>query len=118
MDKFDRLIDLVQELRGESSQRQFARQIGVSEATVRFWESRLSWPGTENLQKLAVLKGWTLDGINTYLEKGESPRSASLSRILAEVSSLSEAEAVLVAQAALEIVANKQFSPDRRRDIA
>jgi ribosome-binding protein aMBF1 (putative translation factor) len=109
MDKFDRLINLVQELRGNLSQRGFARKLSVSEATVRFWESRLAWPGTDNLKKLAALKGWTLDDLQAYLERGENPPSSDLVQLLAEVRRLSGAEAMQVAQVALETIASKGF---------
>lgn len=107
MDKFERLVNLVQELRGDLSQRRFAQKLGVSDATVRFWESRLVWPGTENLQKLAAMKGWSLDSLQAYLERGETPCSVNLSQLLAQVRNLSSAEAVQVAQVALEIIASK-----------
>lgn len=107
MDRFERLVNLVQDLRGSTSQRGFARSLGVSEATVRFWESGVAWPGLDNLQKLAKMKGWTLDSLQAYLERGEIPARVDLSQLLAEVRMLSSAEAVQVAQAALETVANK-----------
>ena len=55
--KSKRLATLIQELRGSQSQRQFAKQLGVSRSSVNFWESHIAWPETENLGKLAALKG-------------------------------------------------------------
>ncbi|MEM6403916.1 MAG: helix-turn-helix transcriptional regulator [Cyanobacteria bacterium P01_D01_bin.116] len=55
--KAERLAELIKELRGATSQRRFSQQLGVSKSSVNFWESGLSFPDTENLEKLANFKG-------------------------------------------------------------
>lgn len=105
--KSDRLVDLVRELRGDLSQRQLAKKLGVSDSSVHFWEAGTAWPGTQNLKKLAKMKGWTLDELQAYLE-GEVPRrSLSVQQLLAEVRSLPFSEAAQVAKVALETMAIK-----------
>ncbi len=111
---FDRLELLLQELRGDLSQRQFAKELGVTHSTVQSWEAKLSWPGTPNLKKLASLKGWSLDQLQAYLEGelAETPTAdrveLSISRILLAVRLLPFEAAAQVAQVALETMAVKK----------
>ena len=83
-----RLAALVQELRGSISQGQFAKKLGVGRSTVTFWESCLSYPEANNLQKLAHLKGWTLEELQTYLIEGKSPTEDPLEQILRKMRTL------------------------------
>ena len=89
-----RLSNLVQELRGSSSQGRFAKRIGVGRSTVTFWESSLSYPEADNLQKLAHLKGWTLEQLQNYLVKGELPTEEPVEQILRKIQTL-PSEAVI-----------------------
>src|SRR4028118_502392 len=86
--KSKRLATLIQELRGSQSQRQFAKRLGVSPSSVNFWESHIAWPETENLEKLAALKGWSLSLLQTYLVEGELPSEDPLEQVLKTVRSL------------------------------
>ena len=109
--RFDRLVLLLQQLRGDLSQRQFAKELGVTHSTVQSWEAKLSWPGTQNLKKLASLKVCSLDQLEAYLEgdlvevtlgdRVELP----ISRILLAVRSLPFDAAAQVAKVALETMA-------------
>jgi transcriptional regulator with XRE-family HTH domain len=111
--RFDRLGLLLQELRGDLSQRQFAKEMGVTHSTVQSWEAKLSWPGTQNLKKLADLRGWSLDQLQSYLEGNLVEVSAldwaeiPISRILLAVRSLPFEGAAQVAKVALETMAIK-----------
>lgn len=112
--KFDRLVLLLQELRGNLSQRQFAKELGVTHSTVQAWEAKLSWPGTQNLKKLASLKGCTLDQLQTYLEEDlagvpsvDGVKELPISRILLAVRSLTFEGAAQVAKVAVETMAIK-----------
>jgi len=105
--KSERLASLVRELRGDLSQRQFAKKLGVSDSSVYFWESRMAWPGTPNLKKLAKMKEWTLDELQTYLEGEVYKQTLTVQQLLAEVRSLPFEDAVQVAKVALETIATK-----------
>ena len=112
--RLDRLVLLLEELRGNLSQRQFAKELGVTHSTVQAWEAKLSWPGTQNLKKLASLRGCTLDQLQTYLEEGlvevpavEEVKELPISRILLAVRSLPFEGAAQVAKVALETMAIK-----------
>ena len=103
--KSKRLATLIQELRGSQSQRQFAKQLGVSRSSVNFWESHIAWPETENLEKLAALKGWTLSHLQTYLIEGELPSEDPLEQVLKTVRSLPLEALAKVATVAVETLA-------------
>lgn len=87
-DKAKRLADLVKELRGSLSQNQFSKKLGVNRSTINFWESGQAYPEAENLQKLAHLKGWTLEEIQFYLLKGQLPSEDPLEQILRKIRTL------------------------------
>lgn len=117
----ERLANLLKELRGERSQRSFAKLLGVSNQAVQNWEKQRAWPDDENLQRLAELKGWTLEQLKTHLN-GETTADESVScaevskdselplyvqQLLAEVRALPFQAAAKVAQVALETMAAK-----------
>ncbi len=89
-----RLSALVKELRGSISQGQFAKKLGIGRSTISFWESCLSYPEADNLQKLAHLKGWTLEELQTYLVEGILPTEDPLEQILRKIQTL-PSEAVI-----------------------
>ena len=113
--KNERLARLVAELRGSKSQRQFAKELGVSQSSVRFWESKLAWPDTENLDKLAALSGWSLSDLQTYLIKGELLDSEPLEQILNKVRALSLEAVAQVAAVAVETLAERSIASQTSR---
>ena len=116
-----RLANLLRELRGERSQRSFAKLLGVSNQAVQNWEKERTWPDDDNLQRLAELKGWTPKQLQGYLEGqpradeavnyteiGEThERSPYVQQLLAEVRMLPFKAAAEVAKVALETMAAK-----------
>lgn len=116
-----RLANLVKELRGERSQRSFAKLLGVSNQAVQNWEKERTWPDDDNLQRLADLKGWTPKQLQAYLEAepqanegvncanvgDTSDPALNVQRLLAEVRALPFQGAVQVAKVALETMAIK-----------
>jgi transcriptional regulator with XRE-family HTH domain len=108
--KTERLARIVAELRGSKSQRQFAKELGVSQSSVRFWESHLAWPETENLEKLAALRGWSLSDLQAYLVDGELPEEEPLEQVLRTVRSLPLEAVARVAAVAVETLAKKSLA--------
>lgn len=62
-----RLSEAVHEIRGDQSQRQFARRMQVSQSTVQQWENGKNVPSLENLEKIARLKGMLVEDFVAYL---------------------------------------------------
>ncbi|MEM7595950.1 MAG: helix-turn-helix domain-containing protein [Mastigocoleus sp.] len=108
--KAQRLAKLIKQLRGDASQRRFSEQLGVSKSSVNFWESGLSFPDTENLEKLATYKGWTLAQLQDYLTKGELPSDDSLQQILTQLRSLPTDAVVKIVSVGVETLASRSQS--------
>jgi transcriptional regulator with XRE-family HTH domain len=113
--KAKRLTTFIQELRGSQSQRQLAKQLGVSQGSVNLWESGQSLPDTENLDKLAALRGWSLSDLQAYLVKGDLPDREPLEHILNTVRSLPLEAVAQVAAVAVETLANRSISNQTSR---
>lgn len=101
----ERLASLLRELRGTLSQNAFAKKLDVNRSTVTLWESCATWPEPKNLQKLAQLKGWNLEQIQFYLEKGQIPSSDRLEEILHQVRLLPSDAVAKIGAVALETLA-------------
>ena len=111
--KAKRLTTLVQNLRGSLSQGQFAKKLGVNRSTVTSWESREAYPEVDNLQKLANLKGWTLEEIQFYLLQGELPTEDPLEQILRKIRTLPSESLVQVAAVASTALAERIGSTEK-----
>jgi transcriptional regulator with XRE-family HTH domain len=75
----ERLSSLVKKLRGEKSQRQFAKVLGVSYAAVRSWEESESMPGLNSLEKIAAYSNQTVEELLEYLKNEGKDQSKILS---------------------------------------
>ena len=106
-DKAKRLASLVQELRGSLSQSQFSKKLGVGRSTVNFWESGQAYPEPSNLQKLAYLKGWTLEQIQAYLHEGELPTEDPVEQMLRKIRTLPSESVAQVAAFASATLAER-----------
>lgn len=62
-----RLAQFIKELRGDASQREFAKVLGISYTTIQDWEKQIRLPSPKNLQRLSQLKGWTQAELLNYL---------------------------------------------------
>ena len=63
-----RFADLVRNLRSNRKLRSFAQLVGVSHPTVIAWEKCEVEPRRENLERIAELRGESLDQLLSYLE--------------------------------------------------
>lgn len=101
------LAILLKEVRGERSLREFAELIGATHVSLRAWESGKGEPRMRVLGKIAQMKGWTLDQMESYLEGGQMPSEPQVQQLLAQIRSLPFSEAAQVAQVALETMSVK-----------
>lgn len=95
--KIDRLQKLIEELKQNGqSKRNVAKLVGVTHTTVNKWAKGEAFPETDSLQKLADIRGCSLNALRKYLENGieteDSEEFLSLesqiNRIVAEVERL------------------------------
>jgi transcriptional regulator with XRE-family HTH domain len=69
------LAELLRELRGSETQRQFAKRLGTSYTSIQDWEKQIRLPSEKNLQRIAQSKGWTYEELILFLF-GNDARSA------------------------------------------
>ncbi len=63
-----RLANLIREARGDISQRQFAKMIGVSQTSVSDWEKGTYFPNLENAEAIARRLGISLSDFVAQIE--------------------------------------------------
>lgn len=61
------LAELLRELRGSETQRQFAKRLGTSYTSIQDWEKQIRLPSEKNLQRIAQLKDWTYEELILFL---------------------------------------------------
>jgi transcriptional regulator with XRE-family HTH domain len=69
------LAELLRELRGSETQRQFAKRLGTSYTSIQDWEKQIRLPSEKNLLRIAQLKDWTYEELILFLF-GNDARSA------------------------------------------
>jgi transcriptional regulator with XRE-family HTH domain len=95
----EKLAELIRQLRGDQSQRSFAKTLGVSFASIQSWENGDAMPSTENLAVIAQKSGYTLQGLIAYLEDRPIPKNASIEEIVMQIKSLPLRQLALVERA-------------------
>ena len=106
-DKAKRLAGVIKELRGTLSQNQFSKKLGVGRSTVNFWESGQAYPDPSNLQKLAHLKAWSLEELQSYLLHGELPTEDPVEQMLRKIRTLPSESVAQVAAFASATLAER-----------
>lgn len=88
-----RLARLIKELRGQRTQREFAKLLGTSYTAVQDWEKQIRLPKEENLRRIAQLKGWTHEELLCHLflpnPGSETTLTSSLKILIAQIQNLS-----------------------------
>jgi len=90
-----RLRDLLKQLRGNTSVREYCRNVKICTYSAwGGWEKMESEPKIQNYEAIAELKGWTLQQLYTYLKTGspEEPDKISLKRLYEIVGQLRKEE--------------------------
>ncbi|MEH1786536.1 MAG: helix-turn-helix transcriptional regulator [Nostoc sp.] len=81
----ERFQEIVNRAKGDRSQGDFARELGVSPSAVQKWVSGNGFPSSENLEKIAKAAGLSgVDALRAYL-KGEPAPSESSPKSAEEV---------------------------------
>ncbi|MDJ0574208.1 MAG: helix-turn-helix transcriptional regulator [Xenococcaceae cyanobacterium MO_234.B1] len=118
----ERLSRLIKQLRGEQSQRAFAKTLGVSYAAVRSWEECETMPGIKSLQKIATYSKQSVENLLNYLKYGDIENQSKLDTqkpkvaedVLAELNYLPEKETSRL----LEILIQKYLSKEESAKLA
>jgi transcriptional regulator with XRE-family HTH domain len=88
----ERLAQLIRSLRGQATQREFAKQLGTSYTAVQDWEKQVRLPSDKNLKRIAELKGWTQEKLMRHifcLDNQSEDVSSPLEIIIAQIGDLS-----------------------------
>ncbi|NJP12013.1 MAG: helix-turn-helix transcriptional regulator [Leptolyngbyaceae cyanobacterium RU_5_1] len=89
----ERLAQLIKELRGQTTQREFAKLLGTSYTAVQDWEKQIRLPKGKNLERIAQLKGWTQEELIYHLfppnPHSENAPPDPLANLIAHVQNLS-----------------------------
>ncbi|NJN87418.1 MAG: helix-turn-helix transcriptional regulator [Leptolyngbyaceae cyanobacterium SL_7_1] len=92
----ERLAQLIKELRGQKTQREFAKLLGTSYTAVQDWEKQIRLPKERNLKLIAQLKGWTHEELLCHLflpnPRPETTLTNSLKILIAQIQGLSPLE--------------------------
>lgn len=90
----ERLAQLVKDLRGQVTQREFARRLGTSYTAVQDWEKQIRLPSEKNLKRIAELKGWSQEELVRYIFCSDTRLAAEdsdpVTGIIAQVRDLSQ----------------------------
>lgn len=90
----EKFAQVISELRGTRSYRSFARIIGVSHPTVVAWENVERIPDDESLQKIADLRGESLEEFEAFLRGTREPNE--MQRLIQQVHIISDAELAIL----------------------
>lgn len=83
-----RFAEVVRNLRSGRPIREFAKVVGVSHPSVLDWENGIGIPRRENLEKIAELRGESLDELLAYLSGKEA--KDSMDRVLSAIKGASK----------------------------
>lgn len=96
-----RLASLLQSMQAGRSLRKFARDTGISYASLSAYILGDSFPEMRNLEQIAKAKGWSRDELEAYLEDRPVEPRLAIEDVLREVRQMNPQDALRVAEAAL-----------------
>lgn len=70
--ELQKFAQVIKNLRGDRSQRDFAKLVGVSSPLIGKWERCENEPGHESLEKVAKLRGQSLSEFMSELQENQS----------------------------------------------
>lgn len=105
----------VRELLGNRSYRAFARSLGVAHQTVSAWLSLKVSPDMKNLEKIALLRGETLDEFREWLEG--TRESSPLQRVIQQIHGMPLPDVARILRAAADrIESEKERTEDEHTE--
>ncbi|HLO84587.1 MAG TPA: helix-turn-helix transcriptional regulator [Nostocaceae cyanobacterium] len=99
-----RLAKVVKELRGDESYREFGKKFPIVYSAVSAWEKGESIPSTKNLEKLAAMRGESLNEFLDYLNgKRDSENESPTTKVIQQIQLLPRKDLHLI----LRVVADR-----------
>lgn len=99
-----RLIKLLERMRGDLSQRAFARKVRINVGSLQQYMIGDHFPKLENLEKIAIANRWTREELEAYLDDRQVEPTRAIEELLQEVRTLTPQEALEVVKVALEVI--------------
>ncbi|MEG4607621.1 helix-turn-helix transcriptional regulator [Microcoleus sp. F6_B6] len=97
----EKFAEVICEMRAGRSYRAFARLLGVSHPTIKAWENLEGIPDRENLERVASLRGETLEEFKEFLGGSRTP--SRLQNLLQQVRTIPDDELAVV----LRVIADR-----------
>jgi transcriptional regulator with XRE-family HTH domain len=94
-----KLSEIIKQARGDMSQRAFCKLLGVSATAVQMWEKGTKVPDTENLSRIAVHAGYTLEELLSCLEGKPIKEASDVTIILRQINHMPLSQVALIVQA-------------------
>jgi transcriptional regulator with XRE-family HTH domain len=94
----ERLIEFLKNTRGKRSQREYAKQLGVSATSVQDWEKGLKTPEIDSLRRIAASGGLELQEFLSYIN-GKTAEPDPVEEITKKIQTMPLIQVAQIAQA-------------------
>lgn len=105
LDDKERLSKVVKLARGDRSQRQFSKLLGVSPTTVQLWERGETFPDVSNLAQIAAYAGYTLEELMSHLKGQTLHKPSDTERVIRQIQGMPIADVALINQVTATLLA-------------
>jgi transcriptional regulator with XRE-family HTH domain len=95
----EKLAKLVKELRNDTSQKEFAKSLGVTYSAIQSWENAEVTPSSENLIRISKAAGYSLEELLSYLDGKPIETPTNVERLVAQIKSMPPKDLAIVARA-------------------
>ena len=101
-----KLSEVVKLARGSMSLTAFGKLLGVSAASVLYWEKGQVIPDTKNLTQIATRAGFTMEELMAHLEGKPVPEPVNTNDMLKKIQCMPIADLAVIVRAGVERLAN------------
>ena len=101
-----KLSEVVKLARGSMSLSAFGRLLGVSAASVLYWEKGQVLPDTKNLTQIAARAGFTMEELMAHLEGRLVQEPVNTNELLKKIQCMPIADLAVIVRAGVERLAN------------
>ena len=100
-----KLSEVVKLARGSMSLSAFGRLLGVSAASVLYWEKGQVLPDTKNLTQIATRAGFTMEELMAHLEGRSVQEPVNTNELLKKIQCMPISELAVIVRAGVERLA-------------
>jgi transcriptional regulator with XRE-family HTH domain len=100
-----KLAILVHDACTRHGQRGYAKRLGVSQSAVLGWLEARSTPTIDNLKRIALDAGYTLEQFEAYLNEQPLPRPSTKDQLVVQMRQLARQELAEVLEAGVRLLA-------------